>query len=297
MIWLLMIPLLVAVAMMSYAIKKLQRRGRRSPFNEKLLRGPGHSLDMVRTDLTFDSLIYLGAVIVIPFFLFTLYSVTTKDVNPLILLTLGALLEAFCLFKATKKFNQVIRLHQGVEAEIATGQELSLLMRDGAWVFHDIPYQYGNIDHVIVSRGGIFAIETKGYSKPESSNLERPAKTAIEIRGDTLVMPNGSSKKPVQQALMHAKWLHDEIQRRFSLSVPVRAVLSFPGWKVERAFDNDCWAINPKRGNALRWAVNQEKIKDKNVQLIASWIEDLARSIVPKSKDFDSSKNKLFKPK
>ena len=68
--------------------------------------------------------------------------------------------------------NQVIRLHQGVEAEIATGQELSLLMRDGAWVFHDIPYQYGNIDHVIVSRGSIFAIETKGYSKPESFSFK-----------------------------------------------------------------------------------------------------------------------------
>ena len=176
----------------------------------------------------------------------------------------------------------------------AMGQELNFLMRDGAWVFHDIPYQYGNIDHVIVSSGGIFAVETKGYSKPDSSSLEPIAGSSVAIEGDILVLPGGRSREPVQQAMRHAKWLHQEIEKRFSLSVPVRAVLSFPGWKVDRAFDNTCWAINPKRGNALRHAVNQKKISDKDVPMIASWIEDLARSVVPKSKSFDSGKNKLF---
>ena len=69
----LMIPMLVAIAMMSFGIWKVRHRGRKSPFNEKLLRGPGHSLDLLRDELTFDSLIYLGAVIFIPFLLHASY--------------------------------------------------------------------------------------------------------------------------------------------------------------------------------------------------------------------------------
>lgn len=297
MFFILIIPGVLAMILMSYGIRKLRNRGRKSPFNEKLLREPGHSLDRVRDDLTIDALLYLFGVFTVPFILFTSYSLADRNLNPTLFFVIGSIAIAFCLLKAITKFNKVLMLHQGVEAEIATGQELSLLMRDGAWVFHDIPYQYGNIDHIIISIGGIFAVETKGYSKPESSDIETGNEAALKIVGDLLITPAGKTKKPVQQALVHASWLHSEIQRRFSISVPVRAVLAFPGWRVEGAFDQDCWIINPKRGNALRHAVTQQKIDDKNVQMIASWIEDLARSVVPKSKKFDSVKKKLFSSK
>lgn len=291
---LLMIPTVLTTVMMWYGIRKLRRRGRKSPFNEKLLREPGHSLDIARMDLSFDALLYLFGVFALPFFIYTVFSSKAPYTYPVLFLAVGFIAVVFCLVKAIVKFNQVIKLHQAVEAEIATGQELNLLMRDGAWVFHDIPYQYGNIDHVIVSKGGVFAIETKGFSKPEAPSDEFEKPTAMEIQGEVLITPFGKSKQPVQQALVHARWLRDEIQRRFSVIVPVRAVLAFPGWRVERAFDNECWAINPKRGNALRNAITQNKIEEKDVNLIASWIEDLSRSIVPKSKMFDPDGNKLF---
>jgi len=294
MVGILLIPMVLAGVLMWYGIIKLRHRGRKSPFNEKLLRTPGYSLDVARSDLTVDAIIYLGGVIAVPLFFYAVYSSYALYSNPVLFLVIGSILVVICLYKAITKFNQIIQLHQGVEAEIATGQELNLLMRDGAWVFHDIPYQYGNIDHVIISKGGVFAVETKGYSKPESSNSNSVIRSALEIQGNVLITPNGKSQKPVQQALVHARWLQDEIQKRFTLSVPVRAVLAFPGWRVERAFDNECWAINPKRGNALRHAVTQNKIEEKDVSLIASWVEDLARSIVPKSKTFDSGSNKLF---
>lgn len=294
MFWLLMIPGVLAIFLMWVGITKLRFRGRKSPFNEKLLRPPGHSLDAARADLTIDALVYLGGVFTVPFLFYAAHSALALNSNPTLPLVVGSVFVVFCLFKAITKFSLIIQLHQGVEAEIATGQELNLLMRDGAWVFHDIPYQYGNIDHVVISKGGVFAVETKGYSKPASSSRELKKTAALEIKGGVLITPNGRAKKPVEQALRHASWLHDEIQKRFSLSVPVRGVLAFPGWRVERAFENDCWIINPKRGNALRHAVNQTKIEDKDVNLIAGWIEDLARSVVPKSKTFDSGANKLF---
>ena len=39
-----------------------------------------------------------------------------------------------------------------VDAEVAIGQELDQLMRDGAAVFHDMPAERFNIDHVVIAR-------------------------------------------------------------------------------------------------------------------------------------------------
>ncbi len=83
------------------------------------------------------------------------------------------------------------------------------------------------------------------------------------------------------------KWLRNEIQRRFSMSVPVRAVVALPGWMINGGFDGDCWVINPKRGNSLRTAVTRSSIDPTQVSTIAAWVEDLARSVTAKSKDFD----------
>jgi hypothetical protein len=40
-------------------------------------------------------------------------------------------------------------LRAGYDAELAVGQELDKLMREGAWVFHDVPGENFNIDHVV----------------------------------------------------------------------------------------------------------------------------------------------------
>jgi hypothetical protein len=46
------------------------------------------------------------------------------------------------------------------------GQFLERLRDDGARVFHDVPGEGFNLDHVVISPHGLCAIETKTYSKP-----------------------------------------------------------------------------------------------------------------------------------
>ena len=55
----------------------------------------------------------------------------------------------------------------GLEGELATGEELNQLMLDGCRVFHDIPFRFGNIDHVVVSQSGVFSVNTKMLGKPK----------------------------------------------------------------------------------------------------------------------------------
>jgi len=52
---------------------------------------------------------------------------------------------------------------RGAEGEEAVGEILENLSADGWHVLHDITFGHGNIDHVVIGPGGVFAVETKSY--------------------------------------------------------------------------------------------------------------------------------------
>lgn len=269
---LLEIPLIALVGWFWLYTKLLERRGRRSPFNEPILRAPAHSAQKIQIEVMVDMLFYMVGVAAGPFFVAALISQST--IANWIIVAIGAIFVGFCFVRATLLFRTMITRRLGVDAEMAVGSELNLLMRDGAWVFHDIPYPYGNIDHVIVGNGGVFAVETKGYSKPTNTGRSGAENATMTAVGDVLQFPTGTrTKAPMAQANVHAKWLRQEIQRRFGITVPVRAVVALPGWMVSGGFDGECWVINPKRGNALRSAVTKPVIDEAAVKTVAAWLE------------------------
>ncbi len=167
-IWFLQIPMWILLGWLVWYVKSRSWRGRRSPFNENLLRLPGHSARSKHMSALVDVFIYMFGVFSAPYFFYALAANST--VSTIGFLITAILVVAFSFYKCVKGFKFAIQMHVGVEAEVVTGQELNMLMHEGAWVFHDIPYQYGNIDHIIVSSGGVFAIETKGVTKPTSGD-------------------------------------------------------------------------------------------------------------------------------
>jgi hypothetical protein len=285
-ILMLQVPLWILIAWMAWHMRSLRRRGRRSPFNENILSIPGFTLRNKQRDLLFDSILYMAGVFVTPYICYAF--ITNNAAFNGVIIIVGVIVTATFLFKASSNFRKAIQHNLGVEAETAAGQELNLLMRDGAWVFHDIPYTYGNIDHVIVSTGGIFAIETKGISKPTDGSRSGSENATLSVVDGTMILPHARTKAPVEQAKCHANWLRQEVKRRFGLDVPVRPVVAVPGWMVKHSYDGECWVVNPKRGSALRSNIGQRNIDESSVTLIAAWIEDLSRSMEPKSKQFDA---------
>jgi len=235
--------------------------------------------------MMFDLVLHTAGVFAVPYIFYSV--LTGHQIVDSVIVILSLVITTGLLVKSIRIFKKAIQFNLGLEAETATGQELNLLMRDGAWVFHDIPYQYGNIDHVIIASGGVFAIETKGISKPTDEERSGRENSTLSVEGDFLVLPHGRTKAPIDQAKIHAKWLRQEIQKRFSLTVRVRAVVAVPGWLVQGSYSSECWVVNPKRGNSLRAEVVKPIVSEEKVNLIASWIEDLSRSVVAKSKEFD----------
>jgi len=284
----LMLPAFLLFGWLVLSIARLQRRGRRSPLNENILRVPGHSVRRTQTSNVFDVMGNLLGVMWFPFLGYAAYK--SGNLNIYVVAMPTVLMTVWFFYRAVNTFGLAIRLHLALDAETTTGQELNLLMRDGAWVFHDIPYQYGNIDHVIIGSGGVYAVETKGISKPTDNKKSSSENSVVRIEREELILPHARTGQPIQQAKTHAKWLRNEIHRRFGLSTPVRAVVALPGWMVKGGFDGDCWVVNPKGGNSLRGAVTKSLISESEIQMISAWVEDLARSVAPKSKEFDQKR-------
>lgn len=129
-------------------------------------RRPGQGLEERLNDALFDflfglALLFAGLLVALCVFLLPSHY---QYLLPAIMFC-GAV--AVMLVKA----QTVGRLRKGLRAERKVGDNLDRLMRVGAHVFHDIETSLGNIDHVIVSDRGVFAVETKYMSSPEKLSL------------------------------------------------------------------------------------------------------------------------------
>lgn len=228
------------VAIAFLLVRKARRRSlRRSPIGINLLRSPGHSLrveiEEVSNDLTWDIL----SLSVLPLILLALFLAQghvrgwTQVVHLLPLFVgAAALALAFVIRKMLSRGQRLDRLRAGYDAELAVGQELDTLMRQGAFVYHDFPAGTFNIDHVVVSTSGVFAVETKGYTKSATVRGRESVRVAFDGRG--LRFPTWASTEPVEQAERQAKWLAEWLTKAVGKRVSVRAVLALPGWFVDR---------------------------------------------------------------
>ena len=70
---LLMIPFFLLFAWLMLAVKRLQWRGRRSPFNENILRVPGHSLRRAQNSNAFDTMGNMLGVLILPLLGYSAY--------------------------------------------------------------------------------------------------------------------------------------------------------------------------------------------------------------------------------
>lgn len=216
--------------------RKRIRALRRSPLTTDLLRPPGHQLrdeiERVRDDVdlyvTFSALIPLLAVCI---HLAQSYLGDAPESALRIGFTTATCVISiiYCVRRLQKLHLKLDHLRMGYDAELAVGQELDQLMRQGAAVFHDFPADKFNIDHIVISPVGVFAVETKGRAK---RLLAKGQRAEVLYEGGTLKFPGWTETLAPQQAVNQAKWLADWLTRAVGEPVTVKAVLAIPGWFV-----------------------------------------------------------------
>ena len=126
-------------------------------------------------------------------------------------------------------------------------------MRESGYrVFHDIVYENGNIDHVLIGPTGVYTIETKTISKPAKGPCQ------IEYDGETVTV-NGFTpdRNPVVQAKAQAGWIKSFLKNVVTEDLPVRPVVLYAGWFIKSILKCcDVWVLNP---DAVRGFLKNER--------------------------------------
>lgn len=264
--------------------KRNARLLRRSPLTIGLLRSPGHSVrqsyEEMRVDVAFD-IGLLTFIPVLPLAFFYLWLSFVGGAVPAVVmvstLVLVGIITGLQIRSLLRRSTKMDRLRLGLDGELAAGQELDQLMRHGAVVFHDMPGDKFNIDHVVIAPQGVYAVETKGFSK--DARIEGPGAASVVFDGSSLSFPGWRTKKPLDQAERQARWLAAWLTSSTGEPVHVVPVLVLPGWYVDRKGRGSVAVLS-----ALEIQRNLLKLKgssgigDEQMQRLAHQVEQRCRN-------------------
>ncbi len=231
---------------MSASAWNSSRQLRRSPIKTPPLRLPGQSSDERIGDLQ-DK---FGELLVIPLglVLFALFEWLrwwmAAPPSPYIALALMLIAILYALWKGAPLVPMIRNLQLGRDGERVVGQMLEELREKGYRVFHDIPGEDFNVDHVLVGPAGIFVIETKTRSK-----LMRGSGKVFYDGNAIRIEDRKPTEEPLVQARSQATWIVNLLNYDRSRRFAVRPVVVFPGWYVEQPGSlkrEDVWVLNPK---------------------------------------------------
>lgn len=223
----------------------------KSPLRTKPLRNPGQSLDEEINRLVNDRVMeYL----LIPLILLLVAGMewiavwTHLPRQPWLFTALAFIALVAWLAYFRRAWVRLQALKQGREGERFVGQELEQLRETGARIIHDVPAGGFNVDHVVICDKGIFAVETKTWSKGRKD-------ARISVRqGRVLKDGYPTDRNPIEQAEAIGSWLRRTLRESTGKELPVRPVVLFPGWYVEPlepAMKERLWVLEPKA--FLKW--------------------------------------------
>lgn len=281
-LWMLLLvpglPLLGIVAWTHWFIRRRDRASRR-PF-EEMLRPPGWSLQQRSSDLLDDFTLHFMAAILVSMVAWA-FAVSEKG-PPAVALAIGLAASTYSMFRAGRSIVLVSNHRLGLIGEQVVGQILDRLALPQTRAFHDLEVREPgkkpwNIDHVVVSPGGIFVIETKARRKPKAM--------AGKLKGHQLIFdgqqiifppPMKPDRHGLAQAQRNAQWLASKLSSLNGENVPVSPALVFPGWWVDATGKGAVSVMNAKQ---LPGFIGGRKpiLSDRTVRAISNQLEDMCR--------------------
>jgi len=241
-------------------------KSKKSPLKEPPLHNPGQSLDeeidkvMNEDGGSYIVMIILSLALAINEW-FRWYHPSTP--SPWTITSAAVIIIGFSMIKYGRILKRVRSLRLGRDGEKIVGQHLEELREKGYSVLHDIVGKDFNVDHVVISPNGIFAIETKTLSKPASRNAN------VVFDGSSLLVDGHEKNKYLTQVKSEANWLRTLLKESTGKAFPVKPVIVFPGWYIQSVgpeAHRDTWVLHPKA--LLSFIGNQkEQLPQEDVQL------------------------------
>jgi hypothetical protein len=167
--------------------------------------------------------------------------------NPLEVSVLSGAVLVYSLWRVRKAKKKLRLLKLGREGERAVADALDKLKGEGATVLHDIVGGGFNVDHVVLAKRGIYAVETKTYTKWSGAEITYDGK-AVKVGGWD------PPRDPIRQVVAVADWLRKTLSEMTGKHYHVKPVVVFPGWYVHNqgaADKPDVWVLNPEQLPAI----------------------------------------------
>lgn len=232
-----------AVAFLLFRELKRNRAETKAPFSE--LRRPAGESNRLRVQ-ELDEWIdpWLSALTMTPI-LFALILTLQKATWPVVIFSF--LLSAIVAAAAYRFLRPLIRKRAayqlGFHGERFVAEELNQLMADGFRVFHDVPFDKYNMDHILVGPTGVFVVETKTKRK-RASHGEKKHKVTFD--GQKLVFAKGWNTEWLEQTRRNTNTVSQWLSAATAERVAAQAVLTIPQWLVTRTGKGDVHVLNPK---------------------------------------------------
>lgn len=184
-------------------------------------------------------------------------------------LAMGCALFGFGLLRYVRHHRSLEQARDGLLAERVTGMQLNRLVGNGCTVMHDLPAEGFNIDHVVISPRGVYAVETKSFRKPRDNNGDS---YRVMYDGTMLRFPDFVEKGAIEQARRQAQWMSKVLREALSREIPVIPALALPGWLIEQS--DETWrsagvkVFTPMGGGANFMAKDVQAIDQTTRNLI-----------------------------
>ena len=198
-------------------------------------------------------------------------------------LTAGFLACSILFWKSAKIILRYGNLRLGYLGEQVVGQVLDRLSSDSIRVFHDLEVlepgkKPWNIDHVVVTPAGVFAIETKCRRKPRGSAPDGQQGHKVIFDGHELRFPAPmqADRHGLEQAERNANWLSDKLTALNGTPIPITPVLVLPGWWVDATGKGPVTVLNPKRLPGFLTG-RKTVFSDQQFRAISSQLEERCR--------------------
>jgi hypothetical protein len=249
----------------------------KSPLKGRPLRNPGQGLDEELQRLRDDQAapyFWFAAVFVLLAGMEWLAYLRDAPRQPVTFTVVAVAISTYSGLRLWQLRRQSRRLKLGRDGERAVGQFLEGLRVHGARIFHDVPAEGFNLDHVVIAQQGVFVIETKTWSK-------RHPDARITFDGSKVLKDgHAPDRDPVAQVRGEVSWLKRTLEESTGKALPIRGVVVFPGWFVEpmtAEAKREVWVLEPK---ALPAFIEQEDavIAESDVALAAYHLSRYVRS-------------------
>jgi len=243
-----------------------------------LLHSPGQSLDEKLNKIHDEMVI---KVLKSVFFVWSIVILVVVFKLPIYYEILGfVLFIIYVIWLLSKNIAKIRSYKLGRDGERSVAQYLSVVARQlskentNMHIYHDLVNEKEkfNIDHVVVSKKGIFIFETKTYSKTKNITNK------ITSNGKEL-LKNGqkiTSNIPLQ-VKGQVKWLQSEILQITGKKYEIIPTVAFVGWFVDAKKIDDIYITQAKTiSNILENQYSDILYDDEELKRITSCIHKLA---------------------